>query len=265
MLIKMKLNSAPFEKIKSGAKDIELRLYDEKRRGISLFDVISFTSDSGEEIRALVTGLHVAKSFDELYSIFDKVRLGYEPWEPSDPEDMEKYYTKEDIIKYGVLGIEIAVQGSINPAILVDAGICPTCFDKEYGGLIYGDNSDKLICKDDLIECFLVGNPRCPGHAAISSIEHFKDMTEITDQLCAHAFRVASELMRRIKATYGAESIYLCTMCDGPMNHFHLQLIPRYSEERRGSSNFLKPRGKYVLDLQKLEKLRLSMKKYLNQ
>lgn len=39
--------------------------------------------------------------------------------------------------------------------------------------------------------------------------------------------------MINVKKIYDAESVYLCTMCDGPMNHFHIQLIPRYSFEQR--------------------------------
>lgn len=38
----MQLNPAPFEKIKSGAKTIELRLNDEKRRRIKTGDKIEF-------------------------------------------------------------------------------------------------------------------------------------------------------------------------------------------------------------------------------
>jgi len=32
------------------------------------------------------------------------------------------------------------------------------------------------------------------------------------------------------------------------MNHFHIQLIPRYSFENRGSKNFVKPRMEYKED-----------------
>jgi len=62
--------------------------------------------------------------------------------------------------------------------------------------------------------------------------------------------------MAEIRHVYGAESVYLCTMCDGPMNHFHVQLIPRYGFEKRGSGNFVKPRKEYVEDREKIEKLR---------
>ena len=42
MLHCMKLNRDPFEKIKSGSKTIEMRLFDEKRQRISVGDFIEF-------------------------------------------------------------------------------------------------------------------------------------------------------------------------------------------------------------------------------
>jgi diadenosine tetraphosphate (Ap4A) HIT family hydrolase len=45
-------------------------------------------------------------------------------------------------------------------------------------------------------------------------------------------------------------------MCDGPMNHFHVQLIPRYRQEKRGSKNFVKPRQDYIHEPEKIEQLR---------
>lgn len=65
-----------------------------------------------------------------------------------------------------------------------------------------------------------------------------------------------------IKEVYGCERVYLCTMCDGPNNHYHIQLIPRYSNEERGSKNFVKPRQEYVYDSSKVEKVRALIAEY---
>lgn len=97
-----------------------------------------------------------------------------------------------------------------------------------------------MIFENDKFECFFVGNPRADGHVAISTKKHFKDMMEIDDETCKEIFLIAKKLMNLLKETYNAESVYLCTMCDGPMNHFHIQLIPRYSFEKRGSKKFCK-------------------------
>ena len=46
------------------------------------------------------------------------------------------------------------------------------------------------------------------------------------------------------------------TWLDILMNHFHLQLIPRYAHEKRGSRNFVKERQAYVAATEKVNMLR---------
>ena len=55
----MKLNPSPFKMIKEGNKTIELRLYDEKRKMISVGDTITFvnTADSYDTLCVKVTDL----------------------------------------------------------------------------------------------------------------------------------------------------------------------------------------------------------------
>lgn len=163
-----------------------------------------------------------------------------------------KEYSNEEIVK-------LIKEGKVTMADLTDSGICPTCFDKDNDYVLFGNNEDKMIYENDDFECFLIGNPRANGHAAISTKKHFKDMMEIDDKTCEEIFLLAKKLMIIIKKVYNSESVYLCTMCDGPMNHFHLQLIPRYSNEKRGSKNFVKPRFEYQEDQEKLVKLRKLM------
>lgn len=164
-----------------------------------------------------------------------------------------KEYSDEQIIK-------LLKDKKITFADLTDSGICPTCFDKEHNGVVYGDNSDKTIYENEYFVCFLVGNPRADGHVAISSKKHYKDMMDIDDELCEKIFVFAKKMMNIIKEVYESESVYLCTMCDGPMNHFHLQLIPRYKFEKRGSANFVKDRKEFILDIDKIEKMKNKLK-----
>ena len=152
--------------------------------------------------------------------------------------------------------IELIKAGKVVAGDLTDSGICPTCFDRENNHVLYGDNTDKIIYEDDRFECFLVGNPRADGHTAISTKKHYKDMMEIDDEVCEKIFKLSKKVMNILKEVYKAESVYLCTMCDGPMNHFHVQLIPRYSFEKRGSKNFVKPRFEYKEDIEKIKELR---------
>lgn len=169
--------------------------------------------------------------------------------------DNLKEFNNEEIIN-------LIKNNKITMADFVDSGICPTCFDKENNHILFGDNIDKFIFEDDKFECFLIGNPRAEGHVAISTKKHFKDMMEIDDQTCQDIFLLAKKVMNVLKEVYESESVYLCTMCDGPMNHFHIQLIPRYSFEKRGSKNFVKPRFDYK---ENKEKIILLRKKLMNE
>ena len=139
----------------------------------------------------------------------------------------------------------------MSPAHLVDAGICPTCFNRKHNGALYGDTSDKLLYEDGDIECFFVKNPRAWGHMCISTICHYHDMSEAPDALNEKIIRFAKRFMKILCQVYGCERVYLCTMCDGPNNHYHVQLIPRFAHEKRGSSNFVKPRKEYEFDEEK--------------
>lgn len=151
----------------------------------------------------------------------------------------------------------------LSPGELVDLGICPTCLNRKYNGAIYGDSKDKLIYEDEDIECFFVGNPRAAGHMCISTIEHYHDMSEAPNHINEKVIRFAKAFMLILKDVYRCERVYLCSMCDGPNNHYHIQLIPRYGNEKRGSSNFVKPRRAYEYDKEKLalvkEKLNQSL------
>ena len=104
----MKLNTEPYELIKFGKKNIEMRLMDEKREKISIGDNIIFTNiNTGEQLKTVVLNIFPFKNFEDLYRAFDKKRLGYSSEQDANPSDMEHYYKKEEIDKYGVVGIEI--------------------------------------------------------------------------------------------------------------------------------------------------------------
>ena len=150
----------------------------------------------------------------------------------------------------------------LSPGELTDMGICPTCFNRENGGALYGDLTDKMLYEDDEIECFFVGNPRAEGHMCISTIAHYHDMSEAPDEINEKIIRFSKRFMQILCDVYGCERVYLCTMCDGPMNHYHIQLIPRYSYEKRGSKNFVKPRQEYIFDEEKFNKVKECINEY---
>lgn len=108
----MKLHAAPFEKIKSGEKTIELRLYDEKRQQIQVGDQIVFTNHiTGETLQAQVATLYRFDDFAELYKTLPLLKCGYtaDDVNSAHPADMEQYYSVEEQKQYGVVGIEIRI------------------------------------------------------------------------------------------------------------------------------------------------------------
>ena len=150
----------------------------------------------------------------------------------------------------------------LSPAKLVDLGICPTCFNRKHNGALYGDNTNTLLYVDDDIECFFVGNPRAEGHMCISTVQHFHDLSEAPDYINSKIIRYSKQFMIILKEVYKCERVYLCSMCDGPNNHYHIQLIPRYGFEKRGSSNFVKERKAYVFNKEKFSLVKSKIDEY---
>ena len=112
----MNLVSSAFVKIADGNKTIELRLNDEKRQRIKAQDTVVFNCSSTKDIiTAQVFGLHKFSDFKELYNALPLEKCGYTVAELDTAHytDMEQYYTKAQIKKYGALGIELCNVSSI--------------------------------------------------------------------------------------------------------------------------------------------------------
>ena len=54
-------------------------------------------------------------------------------------------------------------------------------------------------------------------------------------------------------------------MCISSINHYHIQLIPRYSYEKRGSKNFTKERHSYIYDEVKFNKVKEMIRSYVGE
>ena len=107
----MKLNGSPFDRTKSGKKIIEIRLFDEKRQGVGLGDVIEFSKlpKVDERLKVEVVGLLRYQTFAELVNDFPMSSFGYlDGYDKSKfIEQIYEIYTREEEQKYGVLGIRI--------------------------------------------------------------------------------------------------------------------------------------------------------------
>ena len=109
----LKLQPRYYEYILSGTKDIEIRLYDEKRQKINIGDIIIFKKEPelNESFKVRVIGLLRYENFDGLFEDFDIDRLADKSMRKLELlEELEKFYTKEKQKEYGVLGIRIEKQ-----------------------------------------------------------------------------------------------------------------------------------------------------------
>ena len=108
MLHKMKLNESPFERMKSGTKTIEFRLFDEKRKAIRVGDKIEFSKlpDLQEKLLVDVVELYRENTFENL---FRKLYTDEEEITKK-TKTMYEIYSPEKEQQYGILGIKIKIN-----------------------------------------------------------------------------------------------------------------------------------------------------------
>jgi ASC-1-like (ASCH) protein len=108
----MKLLKEPYIEIKAGRKIVEMRLYDEKRRGIAAGDEIIFICPelAGQRITAKVQGIYIYEDFSELAKSYESRALGFEGCSSEYIADfMLRIYSKYAVKKYGVCAILVSV------------------------------------------------------------------------------------------------------------------------------------------------------------
>ena len=108
MIYTFRLHKEPFNLIKSWKKKIEVRLFDEKRQKINLWDEIIFISrENWEEIKKVVSWLFKSNSFENIYKNLNKEFLLWY-WIDEVVDYLHKFYSKEDEKNFWVLGIFIS-------------------------------------------------------------------------------------------------------------------------------------------------------------
>ena len=110
---RMNLLKEPYIEIKEGRKTVEMRLYDEKRRGIAAGDLIIFSCMAlgGEEICTEVLATYIYEDFHSLAENYAPESLGFPGSTPAHISDyMEKIYGRETVEKYGAFAIKILLK-----------------------------------------------------------------------------------------------------------------------------------------------------------
>ena len=108
----LNLDPIYFDLIKSGEKILEGRLNDEKRKGFSIGDKITFYKEPEkiETIKAIILDKYLFNSFDEMAAALDKNLLGFENMSKQEMIDTYRtIYSSEDENNYGVVIFKIMV------------------------------------------------------------------------------------------------------------------------------------------------------------
>jgi ASC-1-like (ASCH) protein len=104
----MHLDEASLELFRSGKKNIELRLWDEKRSKIKVGDRLRFTCQGNPKkyLEAEISQLYHAESFKKLLELFPIKATGFD-----NPRallsELARIYPEPEEIKWGVVGIGI--------------------------------------------------------------------------------------------------------------------------------------------------------------
>ena len=110
MIHKLKLKSEYYNYIKIGTKRIELRLNDEKRKKIKKNDVIEFIDyeNTNEVLKVKVIDILSCDTFEDIINEYDIAILADKDQTKENLiKDLNTFYTKEEQVKYGVIGIRI--------------------------------------------------------------------------------------------------------------------------------------------------------------
>lgn len=108
----MSLQNQYFCLIQQGRKNIELRLWDDKRKKIKLGDIIVFhNADNAETIvKTKVIRMHMAADFKQLSKVINIARTGFDDTTAM-LRSLEEIYPLSQQQKYQVVGIEIQLIG----------------------------------------------------------------------------------------------------------------------------------------------------------
>lgn len=87
------------------------------------------------------------------------------------------------------------------------------------------------IYEDDIVMVIMDVNPRSDGHCLVIPKNHYQDLYDIPDDTLAHIMFIARKIANLLKTKLNCDGITLeeNNGCVQEVKHFHLHLIPRYT------------------------------------
>jgi histidine triad (HIT) family protein len=100
-----------------------------------------------------------------------------------------------------------------------------------------GEIPSRTLYEDDDFRVIMDLNPATKGHALILPKEHYKNLYEISDDIAAKVLPLAKKMAIRMTDKLGAEGFNLVQnnneIAGQSVFHFHMHLIPRYSDDNQ--------------------------------
>lgn len=99
--------------------------------------------------------------------------------------------------------------------------------------IVNNEISSYTLYEDDLIGIIMDAFPNSPGHILIIPKKHYTDLSDIDEEVLNHIMKKAKEYKKILEDKLKPESIVLIQNNGKTqeIKHFHLHLIPYYSEK----------------------------------
>lgn len=100
--------------------------------------------------------------------------------------------------------------------------------------IINGDIPSRKLYEDDKFIVILDVGPASKGHALILPKEHYANIYEMPEDLCAEAMKVAKKMAAKMTDALQADGFNILQnngeAAGQTVFHFHMHLIPRYKD-----------------------------------
>lgn len=110
----------------------------------------------------------------------------------------------------------------------------------------------KYVYEDDVCVAFLDLSQVTPGHTLVVPKAHVKNILEADPKLSSHLFEVVTKLSQQITKNLGASGCNILAnaneVAGQTVMHYHIHIIPRYSESDGFNMTFEDNSGKVNLD-----------------
>lgn len=103
------------------------------------------------------------------------------------------------------------------------------------------------IYEDDVVLAFLDVNPDSDGHTLIVPKKHYKDITDIPDDVLLHIYKTAKKLMKLLEEKLNCDGFSLLQNNGDAqeVKHYHLHVKPYYNDKK---SNELVKHNEFIKD-----------------